>query len=122
MTLQLADLVDALESQDDGITQYLDLQLERFVLITEDFESHTGDEEPEADTPGGIREIMVDIRAIRDKPDHFIELPSQPDIRGGRIVRAFCEPLARNIHEGSSPVTRCAKRQCGAHWKARSRT
>jgi len=35
---------------------------------------------------------------------------------------------ARTIHEGSSPLTRCgkmtrcAKRQCGAHWKARSRT
>jgi|GEM_PF-1042147 len=30
--------------------------------------------------------------------------------------------LARTIHEGSSPVTRCAKRQCGAPLQACSRT
>jgi|GEM_PF-2426354 len=34
------------------------------------------------------------------------------------INHSLPRKLARIIHEGSSPVTRCAKRQCGAHWKA----
>jgi hypothetical protein len=93
MTVKLSELVDALEQQGDGIEQYLDLQTGRVILLTEDLKL-IADDEGERNLHEWMREVQAELRLLEDDPDRFIQLPSQRDLREGRMVTAFCESLS----------------------------
>ena len=98
MTIQLSELVDALEMQGDGVEQYLDLETHRIILITEDLEAFGEEESADDARPDWARELIADARAVREHPDRFLELPARQDLREGRVVRDFIDALASDDH------------------------
>jgi Uncharacterised protein family (UPF0158) len=94
VSTKLSDLVDAFETQGEGITQYLDRETGHIALVTEDFRHYESPEDTDTDLPEWMQERIAEVFRIYEEPDRYLELPSQNELVNHQTLRSFCHTLS----------------------------
>ncbi len=88
----LAELIDALDMQNDQISAYLDRDTGTVGMIGEDIVSLSRQNESDqwADWE---RELIEVLRRIEEGSQRYVQLPTQRDVHEWDIMRRFCETV-----------------------------
>ena len=89
LPVKLQDVIDALEMTEDFNSYFLDRRTGAIEMITEEVWSAAENNKLLSEYPEWERELILKAREIQST-DHFVELPSKPDLDSYEIMERFC--------------------------------
>ncbi|MEG3070168.1 MAG: hypothetical protein HQP61_11650 [Peptococcaceae bacterium] len=89
ITVNLDEIIEALETQTEEISNFLDLKTGEVLFITDEEFQAAENGEPLDGFPDWQQESILTAREILEK-DHYIPLPSRYDIDEYSIMERFC--------------------------------
>ena len=88
--IKLRQIVEAMESQSDEVTGYLDRKARKVIHIMDDEMRGAEEDEPLESFPECEREDVLVARAIAREDPNYVPLPDRFDIDDYRIMERFC--------------------------------